>query len=429
MRILFILSSFIIINLFAHAQESLKDKLKRKLAEAKERTTDQTIDKIIGKGEQKVDQEIDEAIDGKPKSTKKSTATTENDVQKTAETAANASTMKLSASSKFDFISGEKIIGFEDFKEDAIGDFPAKWNTNSSGELVSVTAGTGKWLKFGQKGIFYPEYINALPENFTIEFDMLVSDDLSAMQSGLKVIFPSLQDRNLTFDQYFTDKVSVSLDIHPDQSNAGTSNIFVIDNNGQNILNNDAKFAYLSSKVNRVSIWRQKSRLRVYINESKVWDLPRAFIPNINYSILFATNIFEGAAFLNNLKVAVGAPDTRNKLITDGKLVTRGILFDVNSAQIRPESGGILKEIANVLQENPTVKIKIVGHTDNDGVATANLELSKKRAEAVKTTLSSIYNIEANRMQTDGKGAAEPSEPNTSTQAKANNRRVEFIKL
>ncbi len=428
MRILFILSSFIFINLFAYAQESLKDKLKRKLAEAKERTTDQTIDKIIGKGEQKVDQEINEAIDGKPKSPKNNTNTEEQTNAKVT-SSAGVSSPKLSATSKFDFISGEKIIGFENFSEDAIGDFPAKWNTNSGGELVSVTAGAGKWLKFGQKGIFFPEYINALPENFTVEFDMLVSDDLSAMQSGLKVIFPALQDRNLNFDQYFTDKVSVSLDIHPSDNNAGTSNIFVIDNNGQNILNNDAKFSYLSSKINRVSIWRQKSRLRIYINDYKVWDLPRAFIPNINYSILFATNIFEGAAFLNNLKIAVGAPDTRNKLITDGKLVTRGILFDVNSAQIRPESGGILKEIATVLQENPTVKIKIIGHTDNDGSANANLELSKKRAEAVKAALNNIYSIDANRIQTDGKGAAEPSEPNLNAQAKANNRRVEFIKL
>ncbi|MBK8673929.1 MAG: OmpA family protein [Bacteroidetes bacterium] len=75
--------------------------------------------------------------------------------------------------------------------------------------------------------------------------------------------------------------------------------------------------------------------------------------------------------------MAVGAPDTRNKLITEGKYSTTGILFDVNSDKIKPESFGTLKDIAAVLSENPDVKIKIIGHTDSDGEDAKNLELSK----------------------------------------------------
>jgi outer membrane protein OmpA-like peptidoglycan-associated protein len=122
-------------------------------------------------------------------------------------------------------------------------------------------------------------------------------------------------------------------------------------------------------------------------------------------------------------------PDTRSKLLTDGKLITRGITFDVGSDKIKPESYGVLKEIAQILTENPTVKIKIVGHTDSDGDANKNLELSKKRADAISKVLSKEFKIDASRMQTDGQGATEPSEPNTTPQGKANNRRVEFIKL
>jgi outer membrane protein OmpA-like peptidoglycan-associated protein len=88
-----------------------------------------------------------------------------------------------------------------------------------------------------------------------------------------------------------------------------------------------------------------------------------------------------------------------------------------------------MKEIATVLKENPTVKIKIIGHTDSDGDATKNLDLSKRRSISVKNALSTEYGIEAARIETDGKGATEPVAPNTTSEGKAKNRRVELIKL
>src|ERR1700730_461887 len=72
----------------------------------------------------------------------------------------------LSYYSKFDFIPGEKILVFEDFSQDAIGDFPAKWNTNSSGEVVTANSLTGHWLMISKKGRFIPDYITSLPDNF-----------------------------------------------------------------------------------------------------------------------------------------------------------------------------------------------------------------------------------------------------------------------
>jgi OOP family OmpA-OmpF porin len=82
-----------------------------------------------------------------------------------------------------------------------------------------------------------------------------------------------------------------------------------------------------------------------------------------------------------------------------------------------------------VLIENPAVKIKIVGHTDSDGDDAANLALSKERANAVKASLIKEFEIDKSRMETDGKGESEPVAPNTSLEGKAQNRRVDFIKL
>ena len=133
--------------------------------------------------------------------------------------------------------------------------------------------------------------------------------------------------------------------------------------------------------------------------------------------------------FLSNIKIATGLPDTRHKLVEEGRFSTTGILFDVNAATIKPESNGVLKEIADAIKSNTGIKIKIIGHTDSDGSDADNLELSRRRAEAVKEALVKEWNIDAAALQTDGKGEGEPVSDNKTKEGKAQNRRVEFVKL
>ena len=170
----------------------------------------------------------------------------------------------------------------------------------------------------------------------------------------------------------------------------------------------------------------------MYLNDAKVWDLPRVIPDGKEFkSVYFYTRGYEGRGesyFVGNIKLAIGDPDTRNKLITQGKYVTSGILFDVNSAEVKRESYGVIKEIAGILAENEDVKVKIIGHTDSDGDNNSNLALSKKRAEAVKSVLTQNYKINASRLSADGKGETEPIDKANTAEAKANNRRVEFVK-
>jgi outer membrane protein OmpA-like peptidoglycan-associated protein len=186
------------------------------------------------------------------------------------------------------------------------------------------------------------------------------------------------------------------------------------------------------TKPVHIALWRQKERVRVYFNQEKVWDLPKVLSQTALYNsfvIWLQGATDDGNYYLSNLRLAVGAPDTRNKMLTQNKWVTHGILFDVNSATIKPESYGTLKEMANVLNEYADLKVKIVGHTDADGKDDANLDLSKRRAASVKETLSKEFGIDASRMETDGKGESEPIDKNDNPAGKANNRRVEFIKI
>ncbi|MBK8951936.1 MAG: OmpA family protein [Chitinophagaceae bacterium] len=138
---------------------------------------------------------------------------------------------------------------------------------------------------------------------------------------------------------------------------------------------------------------------------------------------------FEGAAMVSNIRIAVGAPDMRNKLMTEGKIVSYGIYFDINKDVVKPQSYASLKEIAKILTDNPDVRIKILGHTDADGSDASNLDLSKRRSASVKNELVKTFGIDVARMETDGIGEAQPVAPNDTPSNKALNRRVEFIKL
>ncbi|WAC10047.1 OmpA family protein [Dyadobacter pollutisoli] len=348
----------------------------------------------------------------------------------------------LKSYSKFDFIPGEKIVAVEDFSQDAVGDFPAKWNTNSAGEVVSIEGTEGKWLMLGPEGVFYPEFVSGLPENFTLEFNLATTSEFSFYTGFLRTIIAEVANASKDFTKwkwYDGDKANgMEIGLHP--YNAGGTegmsffNVFT-DEPGASLMKNDKSFPAFHTpehNVVKVSIWRQKARFRLYVDDFKVWDLPRAFNTERKYNFIgFSTHGYEGSDryFISNLRLAVGAPDTRSKLITEGKFSTTGILFDVNSATIKPESFGVLKEIANVLTENAGIKVKIIGHTDSDGEDAGNLSLSKKRSEAVKAALARDFGIESARLETDGKGESEPASANTTAEGKANNRRVEFVKM
>ena len=409
---------------------------------------DRAKQKVKNKTNQKIDEKMDKAIDNTVDNAGKKSATantrpSSNDNTATDDKSININTgmPTLKSYSKFDFVPGEKIVVAEDFAQDAVGDFPDKWNTNGSGEVVTADGQQGHWLMIRKKGRFIPEYITSLPENFTFQFDVLCNEKFNYYSNALQLYFLTGSNGKGALENSFIqmDKRSgVKLGVHPANagSTGGTALVQSFED-GETVINNEVVTSQFNSNAGKiklkVSLWRQKQRLRVYLNEEKVFDLPRAFAADKNYgTVLFELwsdmNNDLDRYLMSNIKLAVGSPDTRNKLMNEGKFVTHGILFDVNSDKIKPESYGALKDIANVLTENTTVKVSITGHTDSDGDDKSNLELSKKRAESVKSILSKEFNIDASRMATDGKGESAPIDKNTSAEGKANNRRVEFIK-
>ena len=96
--------------------------------------------------------------------------------------------------SKYDFIPGEKVIFFDDFTSESIGDFPAQWLTNGSGEIVTSDKFPGRWFNLTKMGYFIPEAKEDFTENFTVEFDFVpLTTDNSEVMRGF--IFYSLSDQ------------------------------------------------------------------------------------------------------------------------------------------------------------------------------------------------------------------------------------------
>ncbi len=128
---------------------------------------------------------------------------------------------------------------------------------------------------------------------------------------------------------------------------------------------------------------------------------------------------------------AAGIPDpgqVEKALASTGKADIYDIYFTFNSDQIRDESEPRLKEIADALQKHPDWKLTVAGHTDSIGSSTYNLDLSKRRASAVKDALVKRYKIDPTRLSINGFGASQPKDTNDTLEGRARNRRVELTR-
>lgn len=111
----------------------------------------------------------------------------------------------------------------------------------------------------------------------------------------------------------------------------------------------------------------------------------------------------------------------------DGRVSIYGILFDYDKDLVRPESKPALIEIAKALSANPTLRVEIVGHTDNRGTAEYNRDLSERRAANVAAALTREHGIAAGRLSASGAGLSAPIASNDTEEGRARNRRVELI--
>lgn len=126
--------------------------------------------------------------------------------------------------------------------------------------------------------------------------------------------------------------------------------------------------------------------------------------------------------------VIIDAEAMASGIDATGHIAIYGVYFDTNSAEIKTESAPTLEEISKLLANRPSLKLLVVGHTDNQGDYDYNMGLSGRRAEAVVRALTGQYGIDRMRLRAAGVGFLAPVASNDTAAGREQNRRVELVK-
>lgn len=428
MKKYFLAALVLAVSAHAASAQNILNRLKDKVA----RAAIEKAEKGGGKSKDKNNQPEEQATTAGTPATPSTDKTNENK-----EAASGSAEKKLEAKTKFDFVPGDKVIFFEDFSSEPVGEFPSRWFTRSKGETVTLNTAEGKWFRLYPGGFLSPTV--DMKEDYTVEFDLImdwpVKGGFLVPSFGVSFYDRGVKNYVFSYDYQLINHMSVQLT--PFRSEAYVT-MSTRENRNPKFSSEKVKvssFDQKSGKVVHVALSVQKERIRMWLDEEKVFDVPGAapYPGNLNQlKVEMNTSNYNNEQigyYVSNFKVAAGTADLKSKLVTEGKISTTGIKFGTNSDNLREESYGTINEVVKVLKENPGMKIRVIGHTDGVGSAADNLILSKKRADAVIKVLTGTYQIPSDQLQADGKGSTAPVGDNKTAEGRAMNRRVEFIKL
>jgi outer membrane protein OmpA-like peptidoglycan-associated protein len=312
---------------------------------------------------------------------------------------------------KFDFVPGDKVIftdGPDQSEEN--GEFPSRWDLRKG--TVEIAEVDGEKVIMFRDGT--PEIIpymknpkkDYLPETFTIEFDYYRPADGGN-------IYLYLYDRK------------------NQKRPKGESHIWV----SYNEIKSRAFGSKYPSKIVRkkgkwthVSIAYTKGKLKAYFDDVRLVNIPRLEFEPTGFSISCYNATPKKLYYLKNVRIAKGGVKYYDRVLSEGKIVVNGIRFDVGKATLLPESMGPINEICDLMKKHKNVKFSVEGHTDSDGQSALNRALSQDRAKTVMNKLIEM-GIDKSRLKSKGWGESKPIDNNSTPEGKANNRRVEFVKI
>ena len=387
----------------------------------KDEIRNRTENKIVNKAGTATDKAIDKATNGVKKQNRDDVAQSDGDSHPATEPTSSIEN-KLQDSTaiykNYDFVPGDKIIFQPDMSNESDAELPARF-TVEKGNAEIQTLDHEKILRLqGDGNTTVAPLMNSdnyLPNQFTLEFDMMYENDPVSYKYGndISVNFRKKDDKNYSGYPFFHFTIGgASTAVFGDQNPVRT-----------NFPTDLATSASTKNTWHHIAIYVRNNLGKVYIDQYRVIATNKLPLGAGKVDI----NAGRDGIKIKNVRLAAGGNDKYNEVITAGKFITHGILFDVNKSTIRPESMGTLNEIAKLMKDHSDLKFEIDGHTDSDGSADANIKLSQQRADAVKAKLIEL-GVEASRLTTSGFGESKPIGTNDTSEGKANNRRVEFVK-
>lgn len=373
--------------------------------------------KIKEKATQRVNQKEDEAaqtaVDAADP-TKKSTAPAEGTAS--AERAATGPASRTrTVAANYDFVPGQRTLYYNDFTDEQVGNFPRRLGFGT-GSMEVVELDGQRALKASTSSGFIITLPETLPEKFTIELDVINRNSQGVAASTVE-IFPGGEA------DFAGKKTHVAYGHNGwDVDGGGThaTAMFTSEERGR-----------LVGQPVGVKVLGDGPYLKLYADTRRLANVPNADFARGTklYVQMEARDDGDNAVYITRIRVAESQKTIYDALASTGKWATQGILFETGKAEVRPESAPTLREIAAALKAHPDLRVQIGGHTDNVGQAAANQTLSQARADAVKAALVADYGIADDRMETRGFGDTKPVTDNRTAEGRANNRRVEFIKL
>jgi len=417
MKQLFYLMMAACLSLSFSAEAQILGKLKNKASEAAERA-------VIKKTEQKVTKETNKAMDTlyNEKGSKQAPGQTASNTPSPApagESNAGGAVATTNLWSKYNFVPGDEIIFADDLSKEENGEFPSRWDL-LKGNAENASLNGEAVIKLDNDTYIAPlmNREKYLPEVFTLEFDAYFDKAYHTYQNYRILFYPGVAGGAQVAGGY----------LYPLQIRMNGAEIrkVVEDNNTRHY----EKYGETQGTIpgwKHIAISYNKGAMKVFIDEERVLNIPKIDIDPSVFSIQ-AYTVGDMTRAIKNIRIAEGGKKLYDRVVSDGKIVTRGIMFDVNKASLKPESMGVINEIAALMKEHQDLKFSIEGHTDSDGDDASNLKLSEQRALAVKEALAGV-GIDGSRMQVKGMGETTPVSDNNSPEGKANNRRVEFVKI
>ena len=393
--------------------QSWLEKLGKK---AVERGKERAKEKVENKVEETVDKTVDKAFDATGKAIKgdsKKSDRANNGEQKETnqQSQAKAKSTEI-AYAKSDFVPGDILIFEDDVQGEQLGEVPSKWDL--IGGTVEVIQMDGETvIQLSKNGHITPLMENMqsyLTEEFTVEFDFWVNDQQEKTQAYYLHFTDADDNWILDYDLWDTDYRWNYLPSTGSNTREGKAE----------------QVPYLKNAWNHFALSFNKRAMKAYLNGERFTTIPSMAAPR-KFSIEVHDHD-DHFCCIKNIRIAKGAVPLYDRMMTDGKFITYGITFDVGKATIKPESMTELTRIVKLLNENPTLKFSVEGHTDNTGNASSNQTLSEQRSEAVVAKLAEM-GIAADRLTASGKGQNAPIADNNSPEGRAKNRRVEFVKL
>ncbi|MEA3297516.1 MAG: CsgG/HfaB family protein [candidate division Zixibacteria bacterium] len=310
---------------------------------------------------------------------------------------------------KYDFIPGDKVIFYDDMSDELEGEFPYRWNLER-GVFEVVRLGGEFWIMCTDDGTVYPKIPHGpLPEMYTVELEFY---DNGPDMSGHYFYIRWFDDRNKSIGELgVVSHKSTWLAIKgKTKSNKHLPN-------------------ELSKGVHTMRIMATRRSIKCYIDEVRVANVPKIEGFNPTRFGVYLRPYDDSPCLFRGFRFAEGGKSMRDQLDETGKIITHGILFDADEYKIKGESFKTLKNIGRLLEDDPDLRLSIEGHTDSDGTEAHNSELSQNRSKAVRNYLIATYGIADDRLEVRGWGESKPIDTNDSPEGKANNRRVELVKL